>query len=342
MLRRKLFGTIFLRALLMFVVSTLAGAQVKPSDLKDAALVVGNLGFGPTDGVLRYDGKGNFIDNMAPVGVSGNILPCCIAFGPDENLYVSTVLGGTVLRFNGVTGEFIDTFIPAGSGGLQLPLVLLFRGGYLYVGDTGAGAIRRYNASTGAYVDNFVPDNSQGLGIFGDVQHFAFGPDHNLYIAAEFSGRVLRYNGTTGAFIDEFVPASAGFLPSGLTFGPGGMMYVGSYALSEVRRYDITTGDYELFVPSGERLQSPVGITFGPDGDLYATNVGTQEILRYDGGTGRFKGAFVASGAGGLSGPRTLTWKLKITVCHQSKTLAIGYLSAADHLQHGDTVGPCQ
>ena len=142
-----------------------AAPQATPAEMRETALLVGNVvPFGPTDGVLRYDGRGRLIDNMVPIGVAGIAIPCCMTFGPDENLYVSSPLESRVQRFNGVTGTFIDTFVPAGSGGLVIPLILLFHEGYLYVGDTGAGAIRRYDAKTGAYVDNFIPDNSQGMG----------------------------------------------------------------------------------------------------------------------------------------------------------------------------------
>jgi len=368
-----------------------------PAEMREAGLLVGNTTpFGPTDGILRYDGLGAFIDKMIPVpdSISGLQIPCCLTFGPDENLYVSSPLSSSgVLRFNGVTGAFMDTFIPGGSGGLGLPLILLFHEGYLYVGDTGAGAIRRYDAKTGAYVDNFIPDNSEGMGTPFDLQHFAFGPDQDrpfpggagavrprrdhgatgdhlegqdqglpsagrehsegpykdLYVAAEISKRVLRYDGQTGAFIEDLVPSDAGFSPSGLTFGPDELLYVGSAASGEVRRYDVRTGTYEVFIPAGGRLSTPVGIAFGPDGNFYAAAVGTSEILRYDGRTGRFLGALVPSGRGGITAPRVITWKAKTKVCHQpggntakGRTLTIGYLSALDHLRHGDTLGSCE
>ncbi|MHC5931156.1 MAG: SMP-30/gluconolactonase/LRE family protein, partial [Nostoc sp.] len=40
-------------------------------------------------------------------------------FGPDGNLYVSGLNSNNVLRYDGKTGAFIDTFIPAGRGGLN-------------------------------------------------------------------------------------------------------------------------------------------------------------------------------------------------------------------------------
>ena len=353
--KKVLLRLLVISFLLPLTLAPTGAGQNANADMRDAALIVGSaLTLGPADGFLRYDGSGKFIDNMVPAMRPGGgvMVTCCMTFGPDENLYVSSFLESKVHRFNGVTGEFIDTFVPANSGGLQIPLLLLFHGDYLYVGDTAAGAIRRYDAHTGAFVDNFIPDNSQGLGaMLADLQHFVFGPDGYLYVAAEFSKRVLRYDGLTGAFVDEFVPASQGFNASGLTFGPDGLLYVGSPEAGEVRRYNIQTGTYEEFIAPGGPLKpfGPVGIAFGPDGNFYTTAMATSEILRYDGKTGRFLGPFVTSGLGGLSAGRGIVWKVTTTVCHhpggnpaKAKTLKIGYLSARDHLAHGDTLGACQ
>jgi sugar lactone lactonase YvrE len=352
MLSRKVIWFSFLAALLLSIPTLVArvGAQTMPAEMRDAALVVGDAIISEADAIRRYDAVGAFIDNMVPVGKAGISASCCFMFGPDENLYVSSVFAGSVLRFNGVTGAFIDTFIPAGSGGLVTPLILLFHEGYLYVGDTGKGAIRRYDAKTGAYVDNFIPDNSRGLGeIFGDLQFFAFGPDKNFYVTATSSTRILRYKGQTGAFIDDFVPASEGFAADGFAFGPDALMYVASFPSGELRRYNVSTGTFDLLVAPGGTLKpfGPVGVVFGPDGNLYVASVGSSEILRYA-KTGEFLGAFVPAGLGGLTAPRVITWKVKTKVCHhppgnpaEGKTLTIGYLSARDHLRHGDTLGRC-
>lgn len=57
---------------------------------------------------------------------------------------------------------------------------------------------------------------------------------------------------------------------------------------------------------------------------------------------------FVPSGSGGISGPRMLLFKEKITICHRppgnpenGRTLSIAYLSAREHVAHGDLVGAC-
>ncbi|MBW3552431.1 MAG: NHL repeat-containing protein [Gemmatimonadetes bacterium] len=323
-------------------------AQVSSVELRDAALFVGNLVPGsPGNGVLRYDGAGAFIDMfIAPAG-------CCMTFGPDENLYALRQMG--VHRFNGVTGEHLGVFVPRGHGGLGAPLVPVFGpDGNLYLGDRINHGIRRYDGRTGAFIDEFVPAGSQGMGQ-GDPQLFVFGPDGHLYVASVATHRILRYDGTTGEFIDAFVQAGAGGLdaPSGLTFGRDGNLYVGSTTTDRIIRYNGVTGEFiDDFVPEGSGgLDVPVGLIFGPDGNLYVASAGSPagaSVLRYNGSTGAFIDAFVPPGRGGITGPRMLEFKTKISMCHRptassgpARTIRIGYLSARDHVDHGDTVGPC-
>jgi WD40 repeat protein len=84
-----------------------------------------------TDSVFRYDGAtGAFIDQFVAPGAGGLDVPTDLTFGADGNLYVNTRVpevvvpggsAGAVLRYDGQTGEFIDEFVTAGSGGLGLP-----------------------------------------------------------------------------------------------------------------------------------------------------------------------------------------------------------------------------
>src|SRR5947199_3568342 len=356
-------------------VGQLSASATQGSQATEAALLVGNLTHPAPragNGILRYNaGTGAFVDAiiLEGSGPAGNPLlgPCCMVFGPDENLYVSNLFGAAltdrgVFRYNGVTGEFMDVFVPGNSGGLRRPLVLVFGpDGNLYVGDVGnvaqgGSAIRRYDGHTGAFIDVFVASGAGGLTQPGDPQFFVFAPDGNLYVASQATHRILRFSGITGAFMDALVPAGSGGLdaPSGLTFGPDGNLYVGSTTRNTILRFDGTSGAFiDVFVSaSSGGLTVPVGLAFGPDGDLYvasAENNGNGSVLRYDGHTGEFLGAFVPTGTGGISGPRALLFKEKMTICHRppgnpakAKTISIGYLSAPDHVAHGDLVGACQ
>lgn len=327
--------------------------------LAQAVLLVGNfIPMSSGNSILRYTGSGQFIDvfvNLSlPNGPRGG---CCPTFGPDENLYVSAgggaLAAGHVNRFNGVTGAFMDQFVSFGSGGLMRPLVIVFGpDGNLYVGDIGSHSIRRYDGSTGEFIDHFVPPGALGVGA-SDPQLFVFGPDDNLYVALPGSNRVRRFDGATGAFLDDFVTGTVDRpVGSGLTFGPHHDLFVGSG--TGVNRYDGRTGDFiEEFVSQGSGgLSVPVGLIFGPDRNLYVASpgsVGDGSVLRYDGKTGEFIDAFVPATEPHITGPRVLEFKSKITVCHHKpgkpdkrKSISIGYLSAGDHVRHGDTVGPCE
>ncbi len=341
-------------AIVLGVIATAGIAYAQPPGpaMQEAGLVVGNVLFGPDDGILRYTGAGEFLDAVVPVGREGIAITCCATFGPDDNLYVSDPFGSRVVRFNGLTGAFIDVFVAPGSGGLQIPLVLLFHGDHLYVGDPGAHEIRRYDAKTGTYVDTFVkdsPDNPLRAGF--DPQHFAVAADGHLYVAGQESDRVLKYDETTGAFLGDLIEASEGFDgPGGITVGPDGLLYVGSTGLSEIRRYDVLNGTWETFVePGSGGLHLPVGFAFGPDGHLYTTSLLTAQVLAFDGQTGAFRGVLVPAGLGGLDGPRTMAINATVRICHvppgnpsRRKTRTVSYVSGLDHAAHGDSLGACQ
>lgn len=315
-------------------------------DLADAALFVGNLvpGVPAGNGILRYDGAGTFIDHFTPGG-------CCMTFGPGEHLYV-TRMGG-VHQFNGVTGEFMGVFVaPDPNPAIIAFIPVLGPDGYLYVSYRGAAiSIRRYDASGIADDDFFVDGNAQGM---TGAQFFAFGPDGNVYFTSGGTHEVLRFSGRDGAFIDKFVEPGEGGLvsPSGLTFGSDGIMYVGSPSTDRVLRFDRDGTYIGDFFPAGSGgLDLPVGITFGPEGNFYVAGAATPPtagVFRYNGTTGEFMDVFVGPGDGHATGPRTVEFKSRIAMCHEvpgkpdrAHTITTGYLSARDHVDHGDDVGPC-
>jgi hypothetical protein len=213
------------------------------------------------------------------------------------------ILHGGVLRYQGSTGAFVDTFVPSGSGGLDLPNSLVFGpDGHLYVTD---------------YVSDYATDLTKG--------------------------QVLRYHGETGAFLGAFVPAGSGGLEyaSGLVFGPDGNLYVAGR--NAVRRYNGKTGAFiDAFVPENGGLKDPHGLVFGPDGDLYVTSgpfyfgPDADAVRRYNGSTGAFIEVFVPMWSGGLYVPLELAF-IPRPVSKEMDTLlvAVGNLRLPSDIEKG-------
>ena len=221
------------------------------------------------------------------------------------DLLVSSRNDDSVLRYDGTTGELIDEFVPAGSGGLNEPGAGITFGadGNLYVTSSDTNEVLRYDGTTGEFIDVFA--SGQELDIPDDI---TFGSDGNLYVSSFRGDEVLRYNGTTGVLIDVFASGEELDGAQGITFGLDGNLYVSSGNTDEVLRYDSTTGAFIDVFASDGGLNIPNGITFGIDGNLYVSSFGSDEVLRYDGGTGTFIDEFVPDGSGGLNEPSDLTF----------------------------------
>ncbi len=148
-----------------------------------------------------------------------------LAFGPDQNLYVSCRGTGDIRRYNGITGAFMGVFVPSGSGSLFVPAGMTFGpDANLYVADNRIGRVLRYNGMTGAPMP--APGRTGAIFSGGDEAggptDVAFGPDGNLYVTIHGDSSVLRYDGQTGNLIDEFVPPGGDDLsgPNYLIFTP--------------------------------------------------------------------------------------------------------------------------
>ncbi len=253
--------------------------------------------------VQRYDGR-----TGAPLGAfvaGGNLRgPVHAVFGPDGNLYVSSIDNGKVLRYNGTTGAFLSTFVdkipncPAPTCDFSLgPLGMAFGpDGNLYVSNDFTNEVNRYNGTTGASLGTFV-SASAGLDV---PTGLVFGPDGNLYVSSFNTNTVERFNGRTGATMGTFAVTAGGELsgPEQLVFGLDGMLYVTSFNNNSVVRFNGDKGGFRgIFVKAGSGgLDGPTGLAFGRDRDLYVSSNATHEVLRYDGDTGAFKDIFVPAG----------------------------------------------
>jgi glucose/arabinose dehydrogenase len=197
-----------------------------------------NIVFGPNGNmfVTSYGSQGVVQINRttgANMGLfasgQGLTTPVGLEFGPDGNLYVSNFhqfSTGAVLRFNGVTGAFMNTFVPTGDGGLSDPGGLVFGANRnLYVADYFDKVVRGYNGLTGPSLGY----TTSGGPVPTRAYEVGFGPDGSLYMStgapqagAGVNSAIFRYDSQTGAFIDSFVAAGSGGLngATGFTFTP--------------------------------------------------------------------------------------------------------------------------
>lgn len=214
--------------------------------------------------ILRYDGTtGAFLGEFVASGVGGLDHPIGLTFGPDGNLYVAdgdTRSQGAILRFQGPAGDtpgaFIDSFVPAGEGGLRSSIGVIF-------GPDGNG------------------DGQQDLYV-SNVEYSA------SYLSKEHTSSIRRYDGVTGAFIDTFVAEDSGGLDGGgyLVFtetNPTTLMYEGATsrtvspltasaareqpASSKTIPHDTTTSIIAADIDGPRRVVAlPIGIAPGNEG----------------------------------------------------------------------------
>jgi len=237
----------------------------------------------PLPGPLAAPGTAEFVRDE-----SGELIdPHGLTFGPDGHLYVSSqgavaVSPGDadrVLRYDGQTGAYIDMFVETGSGGLDVPMGIVFGpwDGDLYVVSLITNEVLRYDGETGAFLDVFAA--AGGLASMVRPVDLRFGRDGNLYVANGIGANVARIHWRTGEAIDNFVPPGFGGLDhaTGLLVGPDGNLYVADYYESRIMRYDGRTGAMlpsagaaprtaEFVTPGSGGLAGPYGLAFFPTG----------------------------------------------------------------------------
>ncbi len=258
--------------------------SLKFEKLENRELMAGDLSI--SDATAMEGGSNlKLLDRFVSLGSGGLTKSAGSTFGPDGNLYVANVNDQAIFRYNGVTGSYIDTFVP-GSGSLNAYLEPAFGpDGNLYVSSSAGNKVLRYSGSSGAFMDVFVGGLSSPVGI-------TFGSDGSLYIANQGTNEVLRYSNSV---LSPFVPAGSGGLsaPRKSVFGPDGNLYVASQGNGRVLRYDGGTGAFIDTFAKKASSQGPNWLQFGTDGYLYTSDTSTaiccdRSINRFNGTSGAF------------------------------------------------------
>jgi sugar lactone lactonase YvrE len=213
-------------------VPTAMGGLSTPYGIKFAS--DGNLYVASSDSnqILKYEGPTSPDGLQAGqfLGVFANTVhtkPFFFDFGPDGNVYVSCPQGGIssptaansfIDRYYGpanhLAGQFMDTFVANGTGGLSNSRSLLFdQQGNLLVADADGhlNEVLKFQgpngSNPGAYIEAYV---TSGQGNLDAPNGLAVGPDGNLYVGSKLTSQVLRFAPSSQAsFVVTLSAASA-------------------------------------------------------------------------------------------------------------------------------------
>jgi VCBS repeat-containing protein len=162
------------------------------------------------------------------------------AFGPDGHLYLTGRSSNQILRYDGASGEFLDTFVVADGNSAR---ITFGTDGHLYSGVN--NAVMRYQgpleANPGTFIDTFVSSENMGISPI-PTGGLKFGPSGDLFVVRRDTNTVLRFDGATGAFRETVVEPGEGGVssPRGIAFDSEGRLYVASGISNEILRYGPT------------------------------------------------------------------------------------------------------
>jgi|SoiMethySBSTD1v2_1073268.scaffolds.fasta_scaffold546792_2 DNA-binding beta-propeller fold protein YncE len=231
------------------------------------------------DKVVRYDPVtlakvGDFVyDDPTTSGdeTGGLDGPTGLQFGEDGRLYVASFNTDSIIRYDGTTGAYVSTFVPAGRGGLNGPDAGMTFGpdGHLYVPSYWNHKVIRFDGTSGALIGDFVTAGAGGL---TNPRTLRFRSDGLLYVSSEGSDEILRFD-RGGNLVDSFVSITA---PTGFVISPyDGDVYVANITRSTVAEFDGTTGQkVKTLVKAGDGgLDGPVFVSWRVDPDLHTSRI---------------------------------------------------------------------
>jgi WD40 repeat protein len=272
------------------------------------------------DGLLEYDAEsGNVIDFVIEDPTTGDDLRLSrgFLFAYDGNVLITSKVPfpGSVLQYDGVTGQKVGTWITTGAGGMKRPIKLLYGpNGNLFIlhydpdpnsSTYGLDGVLEFDGIAGTFVREVVPLGACGLENSWD---FRFGPGGNIYITIESTvvsgmGEIFVFDPESGdcvgggALSVERLSICEGL--KALEFTPRNDALVLPWSAGS-ECYRITEHDPHTAGLLSTPIASPVGpvsmavaATFGPGGKLVVAGM-YDPIVRYDLAAGQAVGSFSA------------------------------------------------
>ena len=173
---------------------------------------------------------GNVFTNTANEPLQG---PRYLAQDSENYLYVTSNNNHQVLRYNSITGEFVDVLVTEKEGGLSSPQGILANESSLYVSSNDNHRILEYDKKTGKFLGDFIPSRNGNLKQPRDI---ISDEKQNIYVSSNENHKILKYD-NTGNFIKEYVNEQDGLKhPEGLEFGKNSL-YVSSQEENKVWKF---------------------------------------------------------------------------------------------------------
>lgn len=254
----------------------------------DPTLMMRNVTSGSFQ-ILEFDASTGAPLGPVLAGYNGGFFSS-FARGPDKNLYIGRQFDGTIDRYNGVTGTFMNVFA-ATTGVTNLAFG---PDGNLYVG-RGTNGIFKYDAATGSNLGLFVAPPSAGASVSGMT--FRGG---SLYVSYE-GGSFYRYDAATGGSPQQIASGLSSNGPRAAGFDGLGSIYLPIWQTTSILRFNEATLAVTGTINTASGV-SPNSLAFDESGTLLvlSDNGSQSRINRYNPTTGAFIDTLVSPGTGGL------------------------------------------
>jgi len=191
----------------------------------------------------------------------------------DNFVYVAMEVTDEIQRFDASTGIYVDTFVAAGSGGIDGPHGAEFGPdingdgvGELFVSGRNSGTVHRYDGVTGQPLNALA---TTGSGVLVTPEGIEFDSSGLVYVSSTDNNKVKVFNAFTGAYVSSIGDANL-VGPKDVKFGTGdGLVYTASSGNNRILRYNLNGIFVDDFVPAESGgISNPYRMDFGPDGDL--------------------------------------------------------------------------
>lgn len=221
---------------------------------------------------------------------------------PPSTLFLTDRGGDSILRYDGVTGQFDDVFASGLADRIDRPSsVRLGPSGHLYLAGFGRGDIVRFDVASGAMMDVFYWDTT----LLEEPVELMFRGDDLLVLGNDTQNAVVIDAGgmATRSFGYPDMRAAHDFVmtPDEST------VFVATdthpHFGSSLQVWDAATGALVRHFGSASELASATSVALGGDGLLYACDYERGQIVRFDPATGALVGTVVDATSGLLDAP---------------------------------------